>query len=74
MWRAETGITLTTAEQEQLQIAVRSPTAPYRAVQRARLVLLAAEGMPNTAIAQEVGLTRARVVVWRKRFAAKRLA
>ena len=74
MRRAETSITLTTAEQEQLEITVRSCTAPYRAVQRARLVLLAAEGMPNTAIAEEVGLARARVVVWRKRFAAERMA
>jgi transposase len=48
-------------------------TAPYRAVQRARLILLAAEGMANKAIAQEVRLSRAMVVQWRKRFAQSRL-
>ena len=74
MRRAETIITLTTGERGELETTVRSRTAPYRAVQRARLVLLAADGTPNTAIAREVGLTRARVVVWRKRFAAERSA
>jgi len=73
MRKAETSITLTTEERGALEVTARSRTGPYRAVQRARLVLLAAAGMPNTAIAREVGLTRARVAVWRKRFAAERI-
>ena len=44
-----------------------------RRVQRAGLVLLAAEGMTNTAIAREVSLSRAMVVQWRQRFAEERL-
>ena len=51
-----------------------SRTAPYRKVQRARLILLAAEGMTNTAIAQEVKLQRSMVVKWRQRFVSERLA
>ena len=74
MRRAETIITLTTEERQSLGAVIRTRTAPYRAVQRARLVLRAAEGMANTAIAQEVGLSRARVVQWRQRFAQDRLA
>ncbi len=74
MRRAETVITLTMEDQRDLEAVAQSRTAAYRAVQRARLVLLAAQGRPNTAIAREVGLTRARVVEWRKRFAAARLA
>jgi transposase len=50
-----------------------SRTAPYRKVQRARLVLLAAEGMTNTAIAREVGLQRSMVVQWRQRFIGERV-
>jgi transposase len=74
MRRAETIITLTEAERSELAGVVRTRTAPYRKVQRAHLVLLAAEGMTNTAIAQEVGLTRSRVVAWRQRFARARRA
>jgi transposase len=37
------------------------------------LILLAAEGMANSAIAREVGLSRAMVVKWRQRFARSRL-
>jgi len=37
-------------------------------------VLLAAEGMANTAMAQEVGLSRTMVVQWRQRFIDQRLA
>ena len=69
MRTCKTTITLTTEQQQELETTVRTRTAPYRAVQRARLVLLAAEGRPNTEIAQEVGLSRARVVRWRQRFA-----
>ena len=62
MRRAETTITLSEIEREQLEAVVRTRTAAQREVQRARLVLLAADGMANTAIAQEVGLSRSRVV------------
>lgn len=74
MRRAETSIVLNEAERRQLETVVRTRTAPQREVQRARLVLLAAEGMANTAIAHEVGLSRSRVVTWRQRFARERLA
>ncbi len=52
---------------------MRSRTAPYRAAQRARLILLAADGMANKAIAKEVGLSRAMVVRRRQRFIESRL-
>jgi len=60
---------LTADERKGLEETVRTRTAPYRAVQRARLILLAADGMANTAIAPEVDLSRAMVVQWRQRFA-----
>jgi len=64
---------LTTEEREELGEIVRTRTAPFRKVQRARLVLLAADGMANKAIAQEVGLSRAMVVRRRQRFLESRL-
>jgi transposase len=38
-------------------------------VQRARIILLAAAGRPNAAIAREVGMSRPTVLLWRERFA-----
>lgn len=73
MRRAETIITLSAGERELLEELARSRKAPHRSVQRAALVLLAAEGRPNTEIGREVGLSRARVVEWRKRFDRERL-
>ena len=73
MRRAKTVIELTPKELESLEEIARARTAPQRAVQRARLVLLAAEGMANIKIAREVGLSRAMVVQWRQRFARGRL-
>lgn len=64
---------LTTEERQKLEETARTRTAPYRAVQRARLILLAADGMANTTIAREVELSRAMVVQWRQRFAKSRL-
>lgn len=74
MRRAETAITLIESEQKALEAVVRTRTAPHRRVQRARLVLLAAGGMTNTAIGREVRLSRSQVVLWRQRFARGRLA
>ena len=68
MRRPETIIELTAEERERLEAIVRTRTAPDRALQRARLILLAVEGLSNTVIAQEVGLSRAMVVQWRQRF------
>ena len=47
-----------------------SRTAPYRAVQRAQIVRLAAAGWDNERIAARVGLSARRVRDWRNRFAA----
>jgi len=40
---------------------------------RAEIVLLAADGLNNCAIADEIGASRMTVLTWRKRFAAQRL-
>jgi len=74
MSRKAAPIVVTVEEQKALESLANSRTAPYRQVQRARLVLLAAEGMANTAIAQEVGLSRTMVAQWRQRFIGERLA
>jgi hypothetical protein len=48
---------------------VRSTRAPFRAVQRAKIILLAADGVPNLAIARKLGIIDDTVRKWRDRFA-----
>jgi transposase len=72
MRKSKVEIKLTTVERQQLEEITRTRTAPFRSVQRARLILLAAEGMDNLAIAKEIGLSRSMVIQWRKRFAESR--
>jgi transposase len=51
-------VILTPEERKTLEGLASSRTESYRKIQRARLILLAADGMPNTRIAAEVGLSR----------------
>lgn len=66
-------VELTPEERKTLEALASSRTAPFRQVQRARLILLAAAGATNTQISQEVGLSRPMVARWRERFAGQRL-
>ena len=67
-------IVLTEAEHAELAKLVRSKLTSVRLAQRARIVLLAAEGMQNKAIAQQLGVGRVQVARWRERYAEARLA
>jgi len=66
-------ILLTEAERERLEGITRTPNASYRITQRAYIILLAAEGIANKAIARKVGVSRATVVLWRKRYVRSRI-
>src|SRR2546423_4226428 len=57
-----------------LERLARARTAPARDVQRARIVLLAADGWSNRAIGAEVGLHYNQVAVWRDRYRDEGLA
>ena len=52
----------------------RRYTSPYRDVIRARIVLYAAQGLPNEGIATRLDTPRQIVSKWRKRFFEERLA
>ena len=62
-------LVVTAAEVAALRSIVRAGTSEQRAVRRARIVLLAAEGVANTRIAGEVGVSLPTVLLWRSRFA-----
>jgi hypothetical protein len=66
-------IRLTKREAEILRRRARKYTLPYFQVVRAKMILLAAEGLENSAIAQELNTPREVVSLWRKRFFHERL-
>jgi putative transposase len=53
---------------KQIQSIARSRTLPYGLVRRAQIILMAAEGLSNKTIAQNIDLSAAVVGMWRKRF------
>jgi transposase-like protein len=67
-------IALTAGEEAVLAARARSARSPYRDRLRARIVLAAAAGSTNVAIAAQVGVHVDTVRKWRRRFAAARLA
>ena len=64
---------LSAEERHDLERLQRSPTAPAGVVRRARIVLLAADGMALRTIAPTVGVERRTVRDWLDRFARARL-
>ena len=74
MSRPAPTITLNDEQRQVLESRARSSTGPHQWVQRARLILAAAGGQSNEAIAREIGMTRQMVGAWRQRFQAEGLA
>jgi transposase len=72
--RAAAALPLGAGDQERLVSLTRSSSVRAGLAQRARIVLLAAEGTSNTVIAERVGVTRQTVVTWRGRYAERGLA
>jgi transposase len=64
------GIELSDSERAQLESWARRRTSAQALAQRSRIVLLAAEGLKNTEIAERLGVHRAMATKWRNRFAA----
>jgi transposase len=71
--RAAVCIELSEAERAELASRLRRRKVARADALRAEIVLLAAEGANNMAIAEQLGITRVTVATWRNRFAARRL-
>jgi transposase len=67
-------IVLTSEERAELMKLVRSSLTSVRLAQRARIVLLAAQGLQSKAIAAQLAVGRVQVSRWRERYAELRLA
>ena len=64
---------LSSEERQTLESMVRKYTSPYCDVIRAKIILLADEGLSNDVIASRLDMPRQIVSKWRKRFALARL-
>ena len=67
-------VQLTEAEREALAARARRYTSPYCDVIRAKIILLADEGLSNDVIASRLDTPRQIVSKWRKRFCARTTA
>jgi transposase len=72
-WGAAVRIELTEAERAELEARARRRKIARADAMRAEIILCAADGMTNVAIAEKVGVTRLTVSTWRNRFAGRRL-
>ncbi len=66
--RPAPGVLLREGDRGELEALVRSRSARAGLVRRARIVLLAADGLSNTEIARRVGAWRTTVIAWRGRY------
>lgn len=73
MWSTPNVIQLTEEERAVVEHRARSSNAPFRAVVRARIVLYAAQGLDNVAIAKRLDASRSFVSRIRTRFCKERL-
>lgn len=71
MWKKAKILEMTAEQRQTLETWVRAKTTPQRTVWRARVCLLAADGVSNNAIAKELKTSRPTVIQWRARFAAQ---
>jgi len=67
-------IALTKQERKELKRRANKYTLPYFTVARAKMILLAQQGLSNDQIADRLCTRREIVSRWRKRFFEKRLA
>ena len=59
---------LTSDQRSELERCVRAGTAPKRLVERAQIILRAADGLADRQVAAELGCSRAKVARWLDRF------
>jgi transposase len=66
-------LVLAPAELTVLRRWASAAQAPAALVRRAKILLLAAEGVPNSEIAERLGISRPTVIAWRSRYAREGL-
>ncbi len=69
-WDAAAALAVGDEDRELLSALARGGNTPQKLALRARIVLGAAEGRANHALAQELGVSRPTVLLWRDRYAS----
>src|SRR5438046_646228 len=69
MWKPAAALRVSREDQEWLETLVRSGQTPQRVALRARMVLGAAAGRPNHALAKDLAISRPTLLLWRQRYA-----
>jgi transposase len=69
MWKPAPALPVSRADREWLEVLVRSGKTPQRVALRAWVVLGAADGRSNHALARDLGLSRPTLLRWRQRYA-----
>ena len=66
--RPKQSVVLQDMDRQQLTAVAQSRSLPHGLVTRARLILLAADGLPSSMIARRIGLSQQSVCLWRRRY------
>ena len=70
---AQIKISLSNYEEIQLEKIINSSISPVRLIKRAKAILMAADGLPNYRISEQLGITPNTAGRWRNRFSNQRL-
>ena len=70
MWEPAEKLVMDAEDRRLLETWTRAHNAPQNVAMRCQVVLLAADGLANNAIAHALGISRPTVLLWRARFAA----
>lgn len=71
MWTIAAPLSITYQDELIIKKLLKAPSTPQGIAMRCRIVLLAAEGLANNAIANKLSIGRPTVLLWRDRFAKK---
>ena len=66
--RPKRPLVLTEEQRIQLESLSRSRAIPHGLVQRAKIILMAADGLSNTKISERLGMSKPSVGKWRQRY------
>lgn len=69
MWNVADALSVSSDELELLKSWLRASSTPQSIAQRARIVLMASDGVSNSRIAADLGVSRPTVILWRNRYA-----
>src|SRR5260370_32116252 len=69
MWAQAEKLVISAEDRRLLETWPRAHSAPQSVAMRCQVILLAADGVANNAIAKELGISRPTVLLWRDRFA-----